>query len=145
MINLIIGPKGSGKTKLLAKKIDKSAKECKGAVLCIKKGDSPMLRLPLANNNIRVMNTDDFAIKNYDELYGLISGAIASNFDIQEIFLDSTFKICSKDLTLFYDFIEKIQNELLRDPVTLTVTVSCEKEEISDTFVKTRGIKIISD
>lgn len=145
MINFIVGPKGSGKTKLLAKEIDMAAKNCKGAVLCIKKGDSPMLRLPLANNNIRVIDTEAFAIKSYSELYGLIAGAIASNFDIEEIFLDSTFKTCGKDLPTFYGFVEKLQNELLKDTITLTVTVSCDKKEISELFVKGHNIKIINN
>ena len=136
MINYIVGPKGTGKTKILMQKIEEAVNNCSGAVLCIKKGDVSDVRVPLANNSIRLIDTNNFSITGFDELYGLISGAVASNYDIKEIFLDSTFRIGERNFDKLKRFLFKLNENVLKDTVNLTVTLSCEKEYFhEDDFV----------
>ena len=131
MINLIVGPKGTGKTKKLTEMANAAARECFGAVLCVEKGDISTFRVP---HSVRLIDTNDYEIKNFDELYGLISGAVASNYDIQSIFLDSSFRIGGKDPVQLFYFLKKLEKKILSDKVTLTITVSCKESELPEGF-----------
>ena len=130
MIHAIIGPKGSGKTKQITSLAEKAIKDCYGAILFIGKGDCFINRLPLSKNEVRIINTDDFDICGYEELYGLISGSVANNYDIKEIFLDGTLKIGGRNYKLLSDFLEKLRTNVLKDNINLTLTISAKKEEI---------------
>lgn len=132
MVKMIVGPKGSGKTKKLAEMIGESAKKCSGSVLCVKKGDCSVLRIPLSNNNIRIIDTNDFGIKSYDELYGLIAGAVASNYDIEEIFIDGTLKIGGDNFLWLNSVISKLRENILKDKVNLTMTISCSHNNFQE-------------
>lgn len=132
MVKMVVGPKGSGKTKKLTEIIGEAAKNCSGSILCIKKGDSSLLRIPLSNNNIRIIDTDDFDIKSYDELYGLISGAVASNYDIEEIFIDGTLKIGGDNFFRLNSVISKLRENILGDKVRLTMTISCSHNNFQE-------------
>lgn len=134
MIYVIVGPKGSGKTKRITKLADKAINDCSGAVLCIGKGDSFISRLPLSKNDIRIVNTNDFKVNNFDELYGLLAGTVASNYDIKEIFLDGTLKIGGRDYGLFHSFVEKLSNNVLKNNINLTLTISAKSEEMPEDF-----------
>ena len=134
MIHTIVGPKGSGKTKRITKLTEKAINNCSGAVLCVGKGDSFITRLPLSKNDVRIVDTNDFVINNYDELYGLLTGAVASNYDIKEIFLDGTLKIGGRNYELLSSFLEKLESNVLKENINLTLTISAEKEEMPEDF-----------
>ena len=134
MVNMIVGPKGSGKTKRITNLAENAIKYCSGAVLCVGKGDSFITRLPLSKNELRIVDTNDFEISNFDELYGLLAGAVASNYDIKEIILDGTLKIGGRNYGLLSSFLEKLRNNVLKNNINLTLTVSAEREEMPENF-----------
>lgn len=136
MIHTIVGPKGSGKTKRITKLAEKAINDCSGAVLCVGKGDSFITRLPLSKNELRIVDTNDFEVNNFDELYGLLAGAVASNYDIKEIFLDGTLKIGGRNYGLLSSFLDKLKNNVLKDNINLTLTISAERIEMPENFFK---------
>ena len=86
MINILIGPKGTGKTKVFIDMVNKALETEKGNVVCVTKGDRHTFDI---SSSIRMVNTDDFGVKSCDEFYGFICGMISQNFDITHIFLQS--------------------------------------------------------
>lgn len=52
----------------------------------------------------RLIDTDQYAVTGYDMLYGFISGICAGNYDVTDILVDSTFKICGKDFNALDEF-----------------------------------------
>ena len=69
MIKLIIGNKGSGKTKRLIDLVNTTASETEGNVVCIEKGDVLTFSL---SHKVRLIDAERYGIKGYDELYGLL-------------------------------------------------------------------------
>lgn len=133
MIKLIVGKKGSGKTKTLINHVNEAAKSSKGNVVCIEKGNS--LKFDL-NYQIRLINIEEYKISGTESYYGFIAGLLAGNYDITEIFADATFKIlCGKGendfeaLTKFIDGLDKLTKESGPD---ITFTVSCAEDEMSE-------------
>ena len=89
MIKIHIGLKGSGKTKRIIDDVNNAITVEKGNVVCITEGNRLMHDIDRA---ARMVNTEQFDIKNFDMFEGLLCGIIAQDFDVTHIFIDSVFK-----------------------------------------------------
>lgn len=137
MIKLIIGKKGSGKTKLLIDKVNAAAQSSNGNVVCIEKGMKLTFEL---DHKIRLIDADEYNIKGYDAFYGFVSGVLAGNYDIKEIYVDGILKIGikedgSKDLEGLGCLLERFYKQLPSD-ITLLFTVSADQSELPDSVLK---------
>lgn len=104
MVDYITGINGIGKTKLLAEAAIATAKISKGNVIYIDCTDKMNLKLPA---NIRLINAADYNIDGAISFMGFLLGLCAGNYDLTDIFIDSTHKIIKKD-TDINDFMEII-------------------------------------
>ena len=95
MVKLIVGLKGTGKTKTLIELVNKAATESKGAVICIEKGNKLNYDI---THKARLIDSDSFMVSDAQALYGFIAGITASNHDITDIFVDSALKISRNDM-----------------------------------------------
>ena len=133
MVKLIVGSRGSGKTKKLIEQVQAAAEVSKGNVVCIEQGHS--LRFDL-NYHIRLVNIEEYDVKGPEAYYGFLAGLLAGNYDITEVFGDATFKIlCGKnckDAQVIADFVEKLDTLTKDSQVTITLTVSCDAEELPE-------------
>ena len=134
MVKLIAGSRGSGKTKRLIEMVNDAAKVSKGNVVCIEKGDS--LKFDIGYN-IRLVDIQEYGVKGSEAYFGFISGLMAGNYDITEIFGDATFKILSdkkdeKDFEALADFVARLDALTARSSVTICLTVSCDVADIPE-------------
>lgn len=90
MVKLIMGLKGSGKTKQLIQDINDSVKNESGSMVCIEKGTK--LRYDI-NMRVRLIDYQEYMMGTLTFLKGFISGLHAGNFDISHIFIDSFYKL----------------------------------------------------
>lgn len=127
MIKLIVGNKGSGKTKKLIDLVNSTTESSKGNVVCIEKGDTLTFSI---SHKARLVDVETYGISGYDEYYGLLSGINAGNHDVTDIFGDATLKIGGRNYEEFADFIERISALAEESHVTFTFTVSCDENEI---------------
>ena len=123
MIKLFIGSKGSGKTKTLIEMVNNATANSNGSVVCIEKGDKLTHDITY---KARLIDTDDYAIKTADTLYGFIAGVLASNSDITDIFVDSGLKICGDDVVGFEKMLGNL--EIFKD-VNIVITASIAVED----------------
>ncbi len=133
MIKLLIGVKGTGKTKTLIASVNKALEESKGYVVCLEKGTG--LRSSI-NYKVRLINTDDYCIDDASALGGMLAGIIAGNSDVTDIFVDGTLKICGRDLATVDAFLNDLDKIVAQNPVNVTMTVSLAAEEASETIKK---------
>lgn len=128
MIRLIVGKKGSGKTKELIDSANNAIARSKGHVVCIEKGPQMMYNLDV---KARLINVDDYRIENYDAMYGFIAGILAANYDVTDIFVDGIFKTVGKDTKRIASMAQQLQ-KLTNDQVNVTFTVSCDASELPE-------------
>ncbi len=124
MIKLIIGKKGSGKTKKLVDLVNSSAETSLGNVVCIEKGDTLKFSV---SHKARLIDADSYGISGYGEYFGMLSGIKAGNNDVTHIFGDATLRIGSRDyeeLASFFERLSKIED------VEFVFTVSCDEQEL---------------
>ena len=90
MVRVIMGVKGTGKTKQMIELINEAAKTEAGNVVCIERGSKLTYDI---HNSIRLVEASEYSIESFDALKGFISGLHAGNFDISHIFIDSFYKL----------------------------------------------------
>ncbi len=133
MIRILIGPKGTGKTKTFIAMANEALNTEKGNVVCITKGSRHTFDI---SSGIRLANTDDFNITGVAELYGFISGMIAQNYDITHIFIDSVTKITSTTLAEFAEIMPAVEELASKFNVDFTVAISEEKAGAPENIIK---------
>ena len=133
MIKLIVGKKGSGKTKTLINLVNEALYNTNGAVVCIEKGDK--LKFDI-NYRCRLIDTEEYIVKDAEALYGFIAGILASNHDVTDIFIDSALKICQNDTESFDGFLVALESLISTHEVNCVITSSIAPEEASQTVLK---------
>ena len=133
MLKLMIGVKGTGKTKTLIENVNNAAAASKGDVVCIEKGTQ--LRFDI-KSKVRLVDTEEYLIHDAEALYGFIAGILASNYDVTDLFVDNTFKICGGDIASFEVMLENIAALLKAHNVNVFMTASMPVEEATDTIKK---------
>ncbi len=128
MIKLIIGKKGSGKTKKLIDVVNEAAKTSKGNVVCVEQGDS--LRYSISTQ-VRLVDTENYGISGYGEYYAMLCGMAASNHDVTHIFGDATKRIGGglDGIDAFFDRVSALAED---SNIQFIFTVSCDKEELPE-------------
>ena len=133
MVRLIVGSKGSGKTKKLISRVNEAAEVSKGNVVCIEKGNS--LRYDI-NHHVRLIDINEYSVTGADAYYGFIAGLLAGNYDITDIFGDATFKILygkgGKDTEGFADFALRLSQQAKSSDICIYLTVSCDAGELPE-------------
>ncbi|MGN1315921.1 MAG: hypothetical protein ACI4VW_02570 [Acutalibacteraceae bacterium] len=127
MIKLIIGNKGSGKTKRLINLINEAVESSNGTVVCIEK--SPLLTYEVTHK-ARLIETERFGVEGCDAFYGMVCGIVAQDHDITEIFVDATFKIVGRDYDAFAALINKLSKVSAENDVDIVFTVSEDESKL---------------
>ena len=128
-MQLIVGLKGTGKTKTLIEEVNRASNETKGVVICIEYGRK-------LNSDIttraRLVDALEYGIDSADKLYGFVCGKFACNYDITELYIDSALKICADDVAAFEEFVVKTEKLADLYKIDCIVTASCEAATLSE-------------
>ena len=95
MIKLIVGTKGSGKTKAMIDQINDAVKTSKGNVVVVEKGMKLTYDIAPA---ARLIDLDEYKIAGGEMLYGFVAGLMASNYDITDLYIDGILKVLDHDI-----------------------------------------------
>ena len=134
MVRLIMGAKGSGKTKHLIEMINNAAKDEPGNVVCIEANRNMTYDI---NYHIRLIDADEYKLNSYDLLRGFISGLYAGNYDISHVFIDNLCKIVGTDVNKdTEDFLNWLDIFGERNNIKFTATISAEPSDATDGMQK---------
>lgn len=129
MVRLIIGVKGTGKTKQLIDLTNSAVDSSNGHVVCIERGDK--LRYDI-RREVRLIDTKEYGVSGAEELYGMVCGILATNYDVKDLFIDSSLKICNNEIDGFVAFIKRLDLLCQRLEVNCVTTVSISAEEFPE-------------
>ena len=131
MVELIVGKKGKGKTKVLLDNVNGAIKNVNGSIVYLDKSTKHMYEL---NNKIRLIDVSGYPIINADEFVGFICGIISQDHDLEQIYLDSfltTAKLEGLDISGTLEQLEEIGEKF---GISFIISVSLDKEEIPAEF-----------
>ncbi|MBQ3967387.1 MAG: twitching motility protein PilT [Lachnospiraceae bacterium] len=129
MVQIIAGKKGKGKTKFLLEKANQAVKETNGTIVYIDKSTKHMYEL---NSEVRLINITEYPISSYDAFLGFISGIIAQDYDLQNIYLDSFIKIAGLEGQSVEKAISDLEKISDAHNITMVISISLDAEELPD-------------
>ena len=130
MVSLLIGRKGTGKTKQMIDLANESMEKAHGSIVFINENHRLMHDLKY---RIRVVCMDDYEdITNSDEYIGFIYGIISSDHDIEKIFIDSILKHADFELSDLPEFLERLKRISDKAGSDFIVSISADKDKIKD-------------
>lgn len=131
MVTLLIGKKGTGKTKKLIALANEAVAASSGNVVVIEKGAKLTYDV---THKARLIDTDQYLVNGYDMLYGFLSGICAGNYDVTDILIDSTFKICPEGLDGLEEFTKNIQELSETASTNIILLISADESDIPDSI-----------
>ena len=133
MVKIIVGPKGTGKTKTLIDMVNNSVEKEKGDVVCIEKGEKLTYDI---NHKARLISMSQFMISDFSAFIGFICGIVASDYDISVIYIDSIFKIAGDSMDDLAQFLEYMDLFTEKNNFKMILTASADKENIPERIHK---------
>ena len=133
MIQVIMGLKGSGKTKKLIDSINATVAQASGDVVCIEYGKKLTYDI---NYRVRLVDSEEYAISNADMLKGFLSGLHAGNFDITNVYIDNLYKTIGNDRAVGEAFVAWCAAFAESNNMNITITISDDPEQASEDMKK---------
>ena len=121
MIHVIMGLKGSGKTKKLIDAINAAVAEAHGDVVCIEYGKKLTYDVTY---KVRLVDSREYGISTPDMLKGFLSGLHAGNFDITNVFIDNLYKTIGCDKAAAEEFVSWCAKFAADNNMEITMTIS---------------------
>ena len=133
MIHVIMGLKGSGKTKKLIESINEAVASAHGDVVCIEYGKKLTYDVTY---KVRLVDSKEYGISSPDMLKGFLSGLHAGNFDITNVFIDNLYKTIGQDQAANEAFVEWVAKFAQENNMEITMTISADPAAASENMKK---------
>ena len=129
MVQLIVGEKGKGKTKVLLDKVNTEVKEANGTLVYLDKSRKHMYEL---NNKVRLIDMSDYDIQNSSEFLGFLSGVVSQDNDLERMYLDSFIKISRVTDEALADVMARLKDMGEKYNVSFVLSVSKDEKELPE-------------
>ncbi len=132
MIKLIVGTKGSGKTKAIIDMINNAVTATSGNVVVVEKG---MKLTTEISHAARLVDMDEYKIDGGEMLYGFVAGLLAGNYDITDLYIDGILKVLNRDTNKLGVILDEIA-AVTGDSVRAVITVSADAATLPESVKK---------
>ena len=129
MVQLIVGEKGKGKTKVLLDKVNTEVKEANGTLVYLDKSRKHMYEL---NNKVRLIDMSDYDIQNSSVFLGFLSDVVSQDNDLERMYLDSFIKISRVTDEAFADVMARLKDMGEKYNVSFVLSVSKDEKELPE-------------
>lgn len=134
MVKIIMGLKGSGKTKRLIDMVREEVSSSSGDVVVIEKDTKLTYDIPY---QARLIDAGSYPIGSYEFMKGLLCGIHAGNYDISHIFIDNFYKLVSdKSGEAFADFILWLDGFSAKENVDFVISITADPDAAFESVKK---------
>lgn len=134
MVKLILGLKGSGKTKRLVELVREAVAMENGDVVCIEKEKKLTYDIPY---QARLVEAGAYDVESYEAIKGFVCGLHSGNYDITHVFVDNFLKIVgNKDVKAFGEFLTWLEGFSVKENVEFVISASIDPAEVDDSIKK---------
>ena len=125
MVKVIMGSRGTGKTKKMIDLVNKAVNEEAGNVVCIEKGQNLRFNVKFA---AKLIDLSDYPVTfSYETLFAYICGIYSGNYDITHVFIDSLYKITDDDDSAkAAEFLDKLEAFSKETGIKFTIMISAD-------------------
>lgn len=131
MVKVIMGKRGSGKTKQVIDLVNTAVHEEAGNVICIEKGQNLRFNIKYS---AKLIDISEYPMElSYESIFSFICGLYSGNYDITHVFVDNLYKITGEDDNAKADeFLARLEKFAEESGVKFTLTISDDIENASD-------------
>ena len=130
MLQLIVGKKGKGKTKIVLDMVNKEVSTASGNIVYLDKNNDHMYEL---NNKVRLINVKDYGVANADEFIGFIRGIVSQDHDLEQVYFDGFLKIsCLEGSERIYEVLNKLDKISDTYGFKIIASVSMDEAELPE-------------
>ena len=129
MVQLIVGEKGKGKTKVLLDKVNTEVKEARGTLVYLDKSRKHMFEL---NNKVRLIDMSEYDIQNSSEFVGFLSGVVSQDNDLEKMYLDSFLKISRAEENEIGQVLDRLEAMGEKYQVSFVVSISIDEADLPE-------------
>lgn len=133
MISLLIGSKGTGKTKKIIKLANEEVKSAKGNIIFVDDDKRHMYDL---KHDLRFISMDEYPIYNVDEFFGFLCGIISNDYDINKIYIDGLLKVMKTDCDELPSLVSKLEKISTKYEIDFFMTISCIQNQLHEDLHK---------
>lgn len=134
LVKIIMGEKGSGKTKKLVDLVIEAVNSASGDVIVIEKEKKLTFDIPY---QARLIDAGEYGVNSYDLLKGFICGLHAGNYDITHVFIDNFFKlVASKESADLAGFMTWLESFSIKENVEFVISVSADSSTAPEEIKK---------
>lgn len=134
MVKLIVGPKGTGKTKSLVELVRLAVSEENGSVICLETKNNLTYDIPYT---VRLIHVKDYEFGSIEFFMGFISGLHAANYDITHVFIDSLFKMFDEsDMDKVAKLLDDLDAFGKKQNIKFTITATADPDLMGENIKK---------
>ena len=134
MVKVIIGNKGSGKTGQLVDGMNQQVLSEGKDVVCIERGHRLVHQV---RHEVRLIDMDDYPVRGYPGLLGLISGVCARDYDVTDVYIDSIIKVSlDESLESLAAFLPELDDFSTKNHVDFTIILSADPDTVPASILR---------
>lgn len=132
MVQLIVGKKGKGKTKIVLDLVNKEIATASGNIVYLDQSNDHMYEL---NNKVRLINVRDYGVANADEFVGFIRGIVSQDHDLEQMYFDGFLKIsCVESVDKAEELIQKLDKISDTYGFKVIASISLDENELPESL-----------
>ena len=129
MVQLVCGHSGSGKTMRMIEMANKTMDSIQGKMVFLEANNRHIFDL---DYRIRYINTKEFGLSNADQFQGFVCGLIATDYDVEQVYIDGLYKIAQAGVEKLETVIERLEYLSEKFNVNFIMSVNHEPGDISE-------------
>lgn len=131
MVQIIAGKKGKGKTKYLLGNANDAIKNTDGTIVYLDKSTQHIHEL---DNKIRLVNITDYPIRSYNAFVGFVCGIISSDYDLQEVYIDSFLKVAHLEGKDIAEAVAELNTISEQNQIKLVLSISEDEADLPESI-----------
>lgn len=133
MVNLVCGKQGTGKTRRMIDFGNNALNNIKGKIVFLEANNKHIFDL---KHEIRYINTKEYGMMNPDQFLGFVSGLLATDYDIEHVYIDGLYKIAKLNMDDLKTIVEKLNITAEKFDVNFFMSVNFEEDELDEGLKK---------
>src|SRR6056297_3619721 len=129
MVNLVCGKQGTGKTRKMIDFGNNALDNIKGKIVFLEANNTHIFDL---KHDIRYINTKEYGMMNSDQFIGFVSGLLATDYDIEHVYIDGLYKITEIDMDTLKSIVRKLQTTSKKFEVDFFMSINFEEKELDE-------------
>ncbi len=129
MVQIVCGHNGTGKTRKMIDMANKEIDNIQGKMVFLEANNRHIFNLDF---RIRYINTKEFGLTNAEQFQGFVCGVIATDYDVELVYIDGLYKIAQSGMDNIEPIVERLDYLSEKFDVNFIMSVNQDVEDIPE-------------